>query len=329
MTTSSWAANLWHSRNDVPSIEGMRHGGIAEQLRKKYTVFGSKTDRVRQLAKMFGMSFEELVESQGFKEAMAKGIYAGKLGEGSFGVIEKYKSSYRGHIFSFATKSVHENAEANLRTFLADADKFKGIEKALDLSQEARTLLELRGAPAVPEFYHLTEEGGKQRMFMEFLPGKNLEHVAGAEISQVEKESLKESLERATSKGIYNPDLHAGNIMIGPKGEVYLPDWGWTRSATELATEGRTMEGAKEKMRAKVVKAFRGQGSEVGDVLAAEGTTAAPRRRRPSLQASSQDLTSAQQQIWESAISGGRGHERKASAVDQLSRFSGQSITKR
>lgn len=96
--------SLFNAKDDnYNTVEGLKHGGVAQNKRKKLTPFGSGWDPVRNLLQA-GEHLEGLMASKEFKEALSKGISVGSLGKGGFGEAFHMKTSFRGQDLSFVRK---------------------------------------------------------------------------------------------------------------------------------------------------------------------------------------------------------------------------------
>lgn len=105
--------SLFSGRDDESNtLEGLRHGGLSQRMRRDMTPFGSGWDPMRALAREAGLSLEKFVAQPHMKLAMASGDVLRELGQGTFGKVHLMESSVKigekEHTFQYARKSVME-----------------------------------------------------------------------------------------------------------------------------------------------------------------------------------------------------------------------------
>lgn len=125
--------SLFSGRDDeANTIEGLRHGGLSQSMRRATTQFGSGWDPLRKVAAAAGLSMEKMVHLPSFKLGLASGEVVRSLGEGSYGAVSLMKSSFvhegRTHSFSFARK------EINHGSWLDTFNEVKSQRKLQDLN---------------------------------------------------------------------------------------------------------------------------------------------------------------------------------------------------
>ena len=104
--------------------------------------------------------------------------------------------------------------------------------------------------------YDVGEQGGTDYLVMECVPGESLADAVGSgSLSEKDAANLgaqiASALEEAHEQGIVHRDLKPGNIMVTPKGQVKVLDFGLARmlrpageaSATESFTQTQNMAG--------------------------------------------------------------------------------------
>lgn len=232
---SVWLVNHFSGRDDVHnSIEGLKHGGIAEQKRKEMTDFGSGYDPIRALAKTMGKTFEELVGSKGFREALTGGKTVKELASGAFGKAELMEGMFEGQAFKFVRKTQHEfeksvdiiykNSVARDKNITREmATEF--VQKNWGFQKEAEAMRELGLTETVPSAYM---ESGKE-LFMEAMPGKSISEVfkSGGELPQEAQQAIYRTIDEAAQKKIMNMDIHYGNLLYDPESQrMSWIDWG-------------------------------------------------------------------------------------------------------
>ena len=103
--------------------------------------------------------------------------------------------------------------------------------------REARLLSKI-GHPGICQVYDLMETPGADVLVLEYVEGKTLK-AAAAELGYEEKlrlaEKIADALAAAHREKIVHRDLKADNIMVTPKGEVKVLDFGIARSVAEVS----------------------------------------------------------------------------------------------
>ena len=193
------------------TIEGLRHGGIAEWIRKSLTSFGSRWDPLRSLAKkMFKNvddSLERLKSSSFFKEAIEGGKEIKPLGEGLYGSATLMETELGGQAFQYVRIDIHSSI----------AEKFAGFGESLAPS------VETRAAALKSEFSALSKvsdrispspyafDPNSNTLYMEYMSGETLNTMSEVPEGIVNK--IREESIVAGKRGVFNPDIHRGNIL--------------------------------------------------------------------------------------------------------------------
>jgi eukaryotic-like serine/threonine-protein kinase len=120
--------------------------------------------------------------------------------------------------------------------------------------KEARALAKL-SHPHIAVIHDIGQQGGVDYLVMECVPGQSLAEIlqtgplAEKEIVSL-GEQIAEALEEAHEHGIVHSDLKPANIIITPKAQVKVLDFGLARllippelKGTEISTEGETFAG--------------------------------------------------------------------------------------
>lgn len=211
------------------TIEGLRHGGFAQKLRKIFTMFGSGYDRVRALAQMAGKTFEEFTESSVFKTALSRATFVKELGRGSFGKVQQFKTTIMGEELILAKKTLEPTQE-----WLQELSLRPEKAYLFDIANERKALQTLGHTPSVPSFYG---QSGEKSFFMEFMPVKDIE--PGQQLTEQFFKDINETIKEASVKNILNTDIHAGNLKISESGRGVWLDWGY---ATETKAKASITE---------------------------------------------------------------------------------------
>jgi len=271
----------------INPVEGMRHGGLAEKLRKIFTMFGSKYDTLKGFIKMAG-----------FQDALKAGVMKGTLGAGRFGEVQLMKGSFRGQEFEFVRKRLLPGAEQEIKQ-LVNAGARPELLRGLDLENEAKMLEILGDTPLTPSLYGKT----KGEIYMERMPGLRLNEQNSLRVGKISEKAgkeLQETLDIMSERGIQNLDVHAGNLSYTSEGggRLSMYDLGMAEQSSstsyiekmkrkhrQLGQIGRKDEGIKEYLPQRTKEEIRQQ-----KVLLAN------------------QLRSDQQNIWRQATVGGRNH---------------------
>lgn len=204
------------------SFDGMVHGGMAANLRKKRTDFGSKFDSLRKLAETSKQSYESFIRSGTVKEALAKGVWKEELGRGSFGVVDRMETTILGQKVSFARKTIHEEMKnIDFGGGTIGEGFLQRSQRSLDLRYEASVMNKLRNTEFAPSVYGKTS---KHEMFMEFMENEALPDVGYIKNGA---EKLKIMGETVGAAKIANQDVHLGNIRYNRENKSFVwVDWG-------------------------------------------------------------------------------------------------------
>lgn len=222
----SFFTNIPKMGEAINPISGGLHPGdkgVATEIIRKNTPFGSKIDRVKVFAEMAGMDTEKFLSSSIFKDAIANSTLIKQIGEGGMGRTLLKRTEIFGKPFKFIEKNPLE--------FIGE-DAWKTSETRTALYREAENLKSLQGAPGSPTFYDYSPEEG--RLLMEYVPGQTaktaFKRKGPLSLSVEGKRLIQETSEVGASKGFIHGDIHGGNIIFhGKTKEAYLIDWGKTR----------------------------------------------------------------------------------------------------
>jgi serine/threonine protein kinase/Flp pilus assembly protein TadD len=134
------------------------------------------------------------------------------------------------------------------------AIKFLPGEFTGNSEERARFLVEAKAAaslnhPHIATIYAIEEADGHLFMVMEYIEGQELKEIIKSEIPNLQTAinyatQIAEGLQAAHEKGIIHRDIKSSNIMITPKGQVKIMDFGLAQVAgigTELTKEYTTL----------------------------------------------------------------------------------------
>ena len=155
-----------------------------------------------------------------------------KLGEGGMGIV------YKAH-------------DEKLDRIVAM--KFLPHYLASDATEKERFVHEARAAsalnhPHITTIYEIDEAGDHNFIAMEYVDGKTVKQLVEGETPSIKKVldiaiQASEGLAAAHEKGVVHRDIKSDNIMVTPKGQVKIMDFGLAklRGATKLTKEGSTL----------------------------------------------------------------------------------------
>lgn len=188
-------------------IEGLKHGGLAEQMRKILSDFGSGWDALRGLARS-GETFAEMTASSEFKLALQGAKEIGYLSEGAYGKTFKMASTFRGKEFNFVRKvgTISEREAAVMR----------------ELGE--------MGYQHSPTLYAFNKgAGATSTMDMELFQGRTFGNLTAQEAITHETAAAT-ALGKMHAMGLEHGDVNAGNLMLvdTPTGaQVGVIDYGF------------------------------------------------------------------------------------------------------
>ena len=138
-----------------------------------------------------------------------------KLGEGGMGVVY------------LATDEELERRVA-LKTLISGAGQDE--ERLARFLREAKAVSRLQH-PSIVTMYHFGVEGDTRYLVMEYIEGKTLRKIIAGQplpISQLIEYAIQiaDGLALAHEKGVIHRDLKAENVMITPRGQVKILDFG-------------------------------------------------------------------------------------------------------
>jgi len=202
------------------TIEGLRHGGMSQQIRKLLTEFGSGWDRARQIAvKLYkGMDKEEafrrFTQSSMFKESISTALKTeGKLlGQGLTADVFEYTAKIKHGIKGVSEELPFVVKKAVDKRLIEEGYSKNFIEELHRKTFQAEeSALKKLGTGNAPSLYGSGENYGMgNALFMEKFEG---EIVGKSGLSLEEAQSLFGSIKEAHRKGIRHTDLHGENIM--------------------------------------------------------------------------------------------------------------------
>lgn len=235
------------------SIAGMPEQGMAPELRKQNTPFGSPWDGLKNFIQS-GKTFQHLRESTAFKKSLYNAEIVERIGAGAYATVLKMKANFEGKDFFFARKvGMLEPQEVNA---LKDVGDFKA-PTLYGTGHYTRDQIKYLNKE---EGLNIRSEMGENRLWdwpyvdMEYINGKTLEELefdnnmfkilnpdtrtnrrAWKKTNKFIQNTFKKATKLNEGKSLpwKNDDLHYGNILVTEpknKKEFIILDWGQSSS---------------------------------------------------------------------------------------------------
>ena len=171
------------------------------------------------------------------------------LGQGAFGITYRARDTQLGREVAIkeylpTSLAVRSHGSTVVPRSGDDGDTFQwGRDRFLD---EARTLVTLESAPAVVRVYDFLEANGTAYMVMALVRGETLEQrvkragpLAGPLVEQVARKLL-DGLEQVHVSRFLHRDIKPANIIVDPRGDPTLIDFGASRASMADRTSAMT-----------------------------------------------------------------------------------------
>jgi hypothetical protein len=187
---------LFSGKDDAyNTVEGLQERGLAGQLRKTNTDFGSGWDALRGLVRA-GETFASMTKSKAFRQALNEATQEKLLGEGMFGTAYLMKGKFRGQEFQFVRKT----GEIGPKELAA----MKAMEESVGPSLYGASLRRSRGITG--------EMGMSGTVDMELFSGRTLSAMSPEALAKIQGD-IPSVFQQLHSKGFVHKDPHLGNIM--------------------------------------------------------------------------------------------------------------------
>ncbi len=187
--------NGFSGRDDnYNTIEGLKHGGYAQKMRRSMTPFGSGWDPLRNLvAEHLGQGehvFEQFTRSSSFHEAISSGKVVKNIGQGAFGSADLMKTNVK-------IGSISHELEYVRKTDLSGEGGPEMIKEAL----HTRKLSDLNA----PNVYMIDNQN---RMYMEHFKGESASELMyrGGQIPAAAIDDLESFFKTAHQRGVAHID---------------------------------------------------------------------------------------------------------------------------
>jgi serine/threonine protein kinase len=176
------------------------------------------------------LSIETMAWQEG--ELIKEGKYEikKKLGQGGYGTV--YLASDRS-ARDVAIKTLHEHLREN-----EDYERFEQ-----DFMNEARRLAGFSHLPFIVSIYEVIKEGDIWGIVMEYVDGKNLDHlgVISEKLALLYIQQISSALSEVHEKGLLHRDIKPNNILVRTKtNEAILVDFGIAREFTAKIIQTQT-----------------------------------------------------------------------------------------
>lgn len=257
--------SLFSGRDDsYNTIEGLKHGGMAEKKRKQMTEFGSGWDPLRKLvSEALGHEagvFRKFIKSEGFQQALSKGKVIKELSSGSFGTAYLMETNVRvggkkflgmtlggkKHTLQYVKKFIHEESEKvdwkdlfhevktqyKLEDFNAPTVygwKDKNIYMEMFHGEEARAVMRRGGR--LPQQFITSLRHGLTEMH-----ARNIAHTdLMRDVSKFESSGFRSPGDKPVGLGEYVPH----NVIITKEGQAGIIDYGLAGKAGKPGISGK------------------------------------------------------------------------------------------
>jgi serine/threonine protein kinase/tetratricopeptide (TPR) repeat protein len=161
---------------------------------------------------------------------------------GDYELLEQIGRGGQGVVFRARQKSLHRTV----------ALKVIGLGQWATPAHLKRFRLEAEAAasldhPCIVPIYEIGERDGQCYFSMKFVEGGQLDEVVGREAIPIRRAveliaKLARTVDYAHEHGILHRDIKPGNILLDPKGEPHLTDFGLARLVEGESTITRTLE---------------------------------------------------------------------------------------
>ncbi len=163
-------------------------------------------------------------------ESPALVLDQGKVLADRYEILEKIGEGGMGEVYLAVDKNLDRQVAVKVlpAAFAEDAERLARFER------EAK-LLAVLNHPSIAAIYGLEESEGQRFLVLELVEGETLKTKLDRGPMEVEEtldlcRQITEGLEAAHEKGIIHRDLKPGNIMVTPKGEVKILDFGLAKA---------------------------------------------------------------------------------------------------
>jgi eukaryotic-like serine/threonine-protein kinase len=154
-----------------------------------------------------------------------------EIGRGGQGVVYRARQKSLNRIVALKVIGLgHWATETHLKRFRLEAEAAAHLDD-----------------PRIVPIYEIGERDGACYFSMKFIEGGQLDKIMSRELMPVRKAAeltakLARTLHYAHEHGVLHRDVKPGNILIDPKGEPHLTDFGLARLVETESTVTRTLE---------------------------------------------------------------------------------------
>jgi serine/threonine protein kinase len=154
-----------------------------------------------------------------------------KLGQGGYGTVYLARDDHKAR--DVAIKTLHEHLREN-----EDYDRFEQ-----DFMNEARRLAGFSHLPFIVSIYEVIKEGDIWGIVMEYVDGKNLDHlgIVSEKLALLYIQQISSALSEVHEKGLLHRDIKPSNILVRTEtNEAILVDFGIAREFTSKIIQTQT-----------------------------------------------------------------------------------------
>jgi TolB-like protein/predicted Ser/Thr protein kinase/Flp pilus assembly protein TadD len=154
-----------------------------------------------------------------------------EIGRGGQGVVYRARQKSLNRIVALKVIDIaHWATEAHLKRFRTEAESAASLDD-----------------PRIVPIYEIGERDGACYYSMKFIEGEQLDKITRSELMPARKAAelmakLAHTLHHAHQHGVLHRDVKPGNILLDPKGEPHLIDFGLARLVETESTITQTLE---------------------------------------------------------------------------------------
>ena len=161
--------------------------------------------------------------------------------EGKYEIKRKLGHGGQGTVYLARDRSERYVAIKTLHEHMIEDEDYERFEQ--DFMNEARRLAEFSHLPFIVSIYEVIKEGDTWGIVMEYVDGKNLDHlgIISEELALLYIKQISSALSEVHEKGLLHRDIKPSNILVRAKtNEAILVDFGIAREFTAKIIQTQT-----------------------------------------------------------------------------------------
>jgi serine/threonine protein kinase len=161
--------------------------------------------------------------------------------EGKYEIKKKLGHGGQGTIYLARDRSERYVAIKTLHEHMIEDEDYERFEQ--DFMNEARRLAEFSHLPFIVSIYEVIKEGDIWGIVMEYVDGKNLEHlgIISEKLALLYIQQISSALSEVHEKGLLHRDIKPSNILVRTEtNEAILVDFGIAREFTAKIIQTQT-----------------------------------------------------------------------------------------